>query len=110
MIRTVNDFEGFDGYVKIDFGKYRKRMNELSTLSLRINKEGSVDTSSTDSFKDIIKIYDLIHEKVIEMKLTHVQSGLEFSNLEDLEDFQEYGAVMQKLIELFTKGDSLGNC
>lgn len=110
MLRTVNDFEGFDGYVKIDFGKYRKRMAELSCLSLNINKDGMVETTSTESIKEVMKIYDLIHDKVVEVKLIHIKSGLEFSNLEDLEDFQEYGQVMAKLVELFSKGDSLGNC
>jgi hypothetical protein len=109
MIRKIEDFKGFKGYVSIDFGKYRQRINELSSLSIDLGKDGTVELTSTNSLKEIMKIYDLIHTKVKEVALTHIESNRVFTSLDELEDYQEYGDVMAKLIEAFNKGEMLGN-
>lgn len=109
MLRTIIDFEGFEGQVEIDLGKYRQRMLELSKLSLEINEEGKVDLKGSNLVLEVTKLYDIIHSKVKSVQLKHSISGIVITSLEELEDYQEYVGVMQKLIGVYNAGESLGN-
>lgn len=109
MLRQVSGFDGFTGFIEIDLGKYRQRMVELSSLSITLDEEGKVDMRNVNLAKEVTKLYDIIHSKVTRVDLKHIQSGHEFKSMDELEDFQEYIGVMQKLITLYNQGECLGN-
>jgi hypothetical protein len=109
MLKRISDFDGFEGFIEIDLGKYRQRMIELSSLSLTLNDDGQVDIKSVNLAKEVTKLYDIIHSKVKSMELKHLESGTVFTSLDELENYHEYIAVMQKLITIYNQGESLGN-
>lgn len=109
MQRKITDFEGFSGHVIIDLGKYRERLNELASLNLNFNANGEIDFANANMYQQGIKFFNLVQSKVKEVDLTHIQSGTKFNSLDDLEDYAEYQGVMTRLVEIYNKGQSLGN-
>lgn len=100
----------FSGYVEIEVGNRKERIELSKSLLYSVDGEGKViEKPSNQGLDDALYHTDLVKKHVKVVDLVHVESGEKIKEFEDLEYYQEGDAVISELINVVYNGVQLGN-
>lgn len=107
MITKIR-IEGFEGAIEFKLPKFKERIEELKKYGFNNSADGVMpaDDTATDT---IDKMIELLNSRIIKIDLTHTESGMTFTSLDELEYYEEFGTIINEISSIYAKGVSLGN-
>lgn len=96
--------EKFSAEITVRIPKYMERIKLIKEVNFAISSDGKLEQNSLDSIEKMAEIALKYIEKI------SIKVGQnEFSNLSDLEYYQEYSEIVNEVIVIVLNGIPLGN-
>lgn len=99
--------EVFEGYVMIRMPKFKERLALIKGLGISTDEKGEVGMND-DSLEKAAQLVGIAHEHVESVQLKHVESGIEFSSMDDLDMYEEGTQLIQEIAGMVINGVKLG--
>ena len=99
---------GFEGHVTISVPLYRQRLRYLKECNLKFDDEGKVEIGS-DTIDTMLVMLDIAEKHVEEVRLKHVESGVEAKSFEDLEAQPMFDGVLNQVANAVFSSGEMGN-
>jgi hypothetical protein len=100
--------EPFRGCVEMDRLSHDQRMEILNDLNLQADSAGEVKINK-DMLSKLSKIKEHVNKHVKKVDLEHIDSGMCFKSLTELEYYEEFQEVLNELSGILLNGFKLGN-
>lgn len=98
---------GIEGYVLLKLLPRAERLAKLQDIKFDRSEDGEVKVNN-DHIKYMITAEKMVKEQVIEFKIRHIETKVEFNSLDEFSIYQESNDLLNELIDIVLNGLRLG--
>lgn len=103
--------EGFEGHIEILLPTYADRLQYAAEANFKIGKaedgQNQVEINK-ENLLSMVNIMKKVPEHIKDVKIKHIESGMEFNSKEDMLSDSIFDSVMQEIAGILLNGVRLG--